>query len=393
MVQYTSTVSCERVFVFGRLNTPEQIANPLPLFNKVDVRFYYWRLMKKALRGALVAGTMLATATSGEIITASPAEAASVYTCTDKNGGTIDPGDFDIRAVQHAVGAAEDGVFGPASCRLTITELIEQGNLGEGSTRLKIGPIVLGWLGVSTDKPQTSSGHATESCTLQTTADIRAVQYAIGTATDGNFGPKSCSSLLSKLHDKGLLDKQATSVVLTDGLAEKLGVDNDSVDRAACKKVGKCILVHAVLGKNKLELYQDGVLIDTTLVNTGMKGMRTRNGDFTIGREDFSGDGVHISRDDNGNNSSGRMGDPHYFSRGQAFHWRINYKNGKVGTALLSDTAFPYADWDPQYENAVYDGGFASHGCVHTPHGFMNLYDNSFFISGVKVVIRDQPTN
>jgi hypothetical protein len=86
-------------------------------------------------------------------------------------------------------------------------------------------------------------------------------------------------------------------------------------------------------------------------------------------------------------------GDPHYFSRGQAFHWRINYKNGKVGTALLNDTAFPYSDWDPSYENNVYDGGFASHGCVHTPHGFLWLYENSYFISNVKVAIRDQPTS
>jgi hypothetical protein len=349
--------------------------------------------MNNIIRSAVAAGAIFTGTVVGEIHNPSVAEAAPVTTCFDKNGGTIDATDFDIKAVQTAVGAVSDGIFGPDSCKKTIEAVASLGHVSGEAASLKIGDKVLGWLGIATKPNSPEQPTSTENgCVLQTTADIKSIQLATGSKLNGNFGKKSCNNLIATLKKQGLLDAGATSVTLTDALAEKAGIDNDIQDRAACNKVGKCVLVHAVLGKNKIELYDNGELIDSTLVNTGKAGMRTRNGSFTIGAESFTGDGVRISRDNNGDLSSGRMGDPHFFSGGQAFHWRVNYNNGTVGTKMTSDTAFDYDKWLPAYENNTHNGGYASHGCVHTPHDFLQKYDNAYFIKGVKVVVRDQPT-
>lgn len=347
--------------------------------------------MKKVVRHTLLAGAVLASPLSAEVLSPGVAEAATSYTCKDASGGAIDSGDFDIPALQRAVGATPDGDFGPTSCQRTINKVVEQGRVDKSTTTLKIGPIVLGWLGINPNATPSASG--SPACTLATSADVKAVQYALGVATDGKFGVRSCTKLISKLHTLGLLDLGSNSVTLTDSLADRMGVDNDSIDRASCGKVGKCILVHAVLGKNTLELYNNGVLIDSTRVNTGKKGMRTRNGNSKIRGETFGQDGVHISIDDRGVKLPGRMGDPHPFDGGEAFHWRVNYANGTVGTAMKYDTAFPYKQWQPDYENNNYTENFASHGCVHVPHSFLEKYDNAYFISQVKVRIRDQPTD
>jgi hypothetical protein len=350
--------------------------------------------MKKILRSLIATSTFIAGAASTEMLNPTTADATPVYTCTNKNGGPITPNDFDISAVQHSVGAVEDGIFSSDTCDKTIKKVIEEGHVRSTLTTLMIGDKVLSWLGannIGTSTVQETPKSSTTSCILDTTADIKAVQMTLGVSTDGNFGRQSCTTLISRLHALGLIDKNATSATLTNALAEKMGVDNDTIDRAACKIIGKCILVQAVLGKNMIELYSDGLLIDTTLVNTGIKGMRTRNGDFSLGADMFSGDGVHISRDDRGDLLPGRMGDPRKISGGQAFHWRVNYGNSVVGTSLAKDVSFPYTDWKPSYENNTYNGGYASHGCVHTPHWMLMKYDNSYFVRGVKVAIRDQP--
>jgi hypothetical protein len=349
--------------------------------------------MNHIIRSAVAAGAIFAGTAVGELHNPSVVEAAPATTCFDKNGGIIDATDFDIKAVQTAVGAASDGIFGPVSCKKTIEAVVRLGYVSSETASLKIGDKVLGWLGIATkpNAPEQQPPAPENGCVIQTSADVKAIQLATGSLQDGKFGKISCKNLIATLKKQGLVDKGATSVTLTDALAEKAGIDNDTQDRAACNKVGKCVLVHAVLGKNKIELYDNGELIDSTLVNTGKAGMRTRNGSFTIGAESFKGDGVRISRDNYGNLSSGRLGDPHFFSGGQAFHWRVNYDNGTVGTKMTSDTAFDYDKWLPAYENNTYNGGYASHGCVHTPHDFLQKYDNAYFIKGVKVVVRDQP--
>ena len=346
--------------------------------------------MKKVIRRTLLVGAVLGSSLTVEALTPSVVEAGTTYTCKDKDGGTIDRNDFDIKAVQTAVGATPDGVFGSTSCQRTINKVAELGHIQKSTTTLRIGPNVLGWLGIGT--PQTPASGPT-SCTLATTADVKAVQYALVVRTDGDFGTRSCIKLISKLHSLGLLDSAVNSVTLTDPLAERMGVDNDAVDRASCGKIGKCILVHAVLGNNTLELYNNGVLIDSTRVNTGKKGTRTRNGNSKIRGKVFSEDGVHISIDDRGAKLPGRMGSPRPFDAGENFHWRVNYPNDTVGTAMKADTAFPFNKWDPSYENNNYTENFASHGCVHTPHDFLEKYTNSYFTSQVKVRIRDQPTD
>ncbi len=182
--------------------------------------------------------------------------------------------------------------------------------------------------------------------------------------------------------------------------------DNDALDRALCtNSISKCILVHHVGGYNRLELFENKVLVAAVTVNTGMAGYRTRNTtSSSIFRETFATEasemvtkasygtspkqwapGVRQLYD---SNQPGLMGDPHTFNGGQALHWRVKYSTqkdeyGKSLPVILNGLA---------QENPVYDGTYASHGCVHIPKWFLDKYDSTFFQYGVRVRVQDQPT-
>ena len=232
-------------------------------------------------------------------------------------------------------------------------------------------------------------------------------------AVDGVFGSVSCTALKNYLVSQKAIASTTAKIdigtITSRLLAVPLVLASDANATVAkniatpCGNYGTCIYVHKISGKNTLELYNvksvaisgktysHAYVADRTIVNTGMAGVRTRNGEFTIYDERFpNGDGVKISRDDNGNLSTGRMGDPHKFSGGEAFHWRVNYGSA-VGSAMKVDTALTYGT-HPEYENATYTGGYASHGCVHTPRSFLQKYDATYFVVGTKVKIADQPT-
>ncbi len=184
--------------------------------------------------------------------------------------------------------------------------------------------------------------------------------------------------------------------------------DNDRADRRLCtSRSGRCILIHQVLGLNYLELYSGGRYIDSIRVNTGMKNFRTRNTTTSaIFNETFNTEASErITRARRGvdpkqwrpgvrqivagEGETGLMGDPHKFNGGQAIHWRVAYSSrldeNRKSIPVLSDGL--------AQENLTYTGGYASHGCVHTPKSFLAHYDGTFFQAGVRVIVQDQPAN
>lgn len=318
---------------------------------------------------------------------------ASSLNCFDKNGGSIGAEDFDIKTVQRAIGTTADGYFGPYSCSAVLTKLKNLGLLNNLSKSVWIDNTVLGWLGIiHPSVPDISAVSGAYRCNLRTTSEIKDIQNAIGAYVDGIFGPASCRTLRNKMVNQGLQSASNNNITFTDLTARSLGVDNNAADRVPCRIWGKCLLVDQTRGVNYLAIYTNGVVQDKVRVNTGMKGLRTRNGTYTLYKEHFAQDGVHISRDDNGNPSSGRMGDPLYFSGGQAFHWRVNYGSA-VGSGLKANKSFAYADWQSNWENNTYTDNYASHGCVHTPHWVIGKYDSTHFQVGVMAHIADQPAN
>lgn len=316
---------------------------------------------------------------------------AASQSCFDKNGNSIGPEDFDIKTVQKAIGTKVDGNFGRYSCSAMLSKLKSLGLLKSKSSSVWIDNTVLAWVGVvHPSVPSLSATSGSYRCNLRTTAEIRDIQSAIGAYVDGNFGPASCNTLRNKMVNKGLQSSSNNNIDFTDLTARNLGVDNNAADRVPCRIWGKCLLVDQTRGENYLTIFTNGSVQDRVRVNTGMSGMRTRNGTYTLYKEHFAQDGVHISRDDNGNPSSGRMGDPLYFSGGQAFHWRVDYGSA-VGSALKANKSFEYSGWQANWENNQYTDNYASHGCVHTPHWVIGKYDSTHFQVGVLTHIADQP--
>ena len=59
----------------------------------------------------------------------SPTKAAAAAQCYDERGYGISSADFDVRALQQAVGAYVDGWFGPQTCAATINKLVQTGKI------------------------------------------------------------------------------------------------------------------------------------------------------------------------------------------------------------------------------------------------------------------------
>lgn len=182
--------------------------------------------------------------------------------------------------------------------------------------------------------------------------------------------------------------------------------DDDGADRRLCQQSNaRCILVHRVDGVNRLELYENRQLVDAVTVTTGASGSRTRNStSFSIYDETFSTEASEsVTRASYGvdpkqwapgvrqiynSGETGLMGDPHRFSGGQAFHWRVAYsgqhdENGKSVPVISGGLAQELQQY----------GGYGSNGCVRTPKWFIDAYDATFFQRGVFVRVQDQPTS
>lgn len=182
--------------------------------------------------------------------------------------------------------------------------------------------------------------------------------------------------------------------------------DDDAADRELCQQTAaKCILVHQVDGQNRLELYENRMMVDSIVVNTGPSGRRTRNTtskyiyDETFSTESSetvtnASQGVDPKRWAPGVRQvydyarTGLMGDPHKFDGGEAFHWRVQYssekdENGKSIPVLVGGLA---------QEQNEYFGGYAGDGCVHVPKWFIDNYDGTYFQRNVIVRVQDQPT-
>ncbi|MDQ2973309.1 MAG: peptidoglycan-binding protein [bacterium] len=231
---------------------------------------------------------------------------------------------------------------------------------------------------------------------------------------DGIFGNMTHTATVNfqkanGLYADGIIGPSQTWPKLASGTSiycSSPTVDDNAADRALCtNSTAKCILVHQVNGVNKLELYQNKLLVASVTVNTGTLGNRTRNTtthyiyDETFPTEaseqvDNHAYGVTTKTWKPGvrqlydANTSGLMGDPHKFNGGQAFHWRVQYsqykdENNKSIPVLINGYA----------AESSYNGGYASHGCVHTPKWFLDQYDSTFFQYGTKVRIQDQPAS
>ena len=235
---------------------------------------------------------------------------------------------------------------------------------------------------------------------------------------DSNFGAGTDWAvrkfqLQNGLHIDGQAGNQVFDKLAAGDAAPCLPGENDEYDRVLCESAGElCILVHQVGGINTGELFDaNGAMVDSFLVNTGKPGVRTRNTiTGSLGAETFPTEaseqqtnaapgvstkswapGVRQIHD----SEVGLMGDPHRIdgnggNGGQQFHWRVAYsgehdENGK---------SVPELDGNGMaLENAEYDGGYWSHGCVHTPGEKLNHYDDTYYQPGIKVIILDQPTD
>lgn len=228
---------------------------------------------------------------------------------------------------------------------------------------------------------------------------------------DGKFGPTTDFAvrkfqMANGLVIDGIAGKQVWNAIIGGAPAPCLPGDVDEYDRLLCQVTNdKCILVHQVNGVNQMELYENQTLVDSTLVNTGKEGFRTPNTmTAAIEREYFPTEESEAVTDAApGTNpktwapgvrqifdgDTGLMGDPHTFGKdGEAFHWRPGYNSGNHDE---NDKSTPLIVDGLAMENNDYNGGYVSHGCVHTPKFFLDAYDDSFFQVGTKVRIQDQP--
>jgi hypothetical protein len=83
------------------------------------------------------------------------------------------------------------------------------------------------------------------------------------------------------------------------------------------------------------------------------------------------------------------MGDPHQFDAGEAFHWRVAY----AGQHDENRKSIPVLKDGVALENANYNGGFQSHGCVHVPKSLLDEFDDTMFQVGTLVRVVDQPVD
>ncbi|CAN5395865.1 hypothetical protein BH10PAT3_BH10PAT3_3920 [soil metagenome] len=320
-----------------------------------------------------IAATALITATP--LAPAMSNEAAPAFAeganriCVDINGGPIDSTDnLPVIEIQHAVGATADGDFGQDTCTAVWGTLIQEGHLTGTGTTLKMSSKVLGWL------------------------DINPLTAPAETAKH-NTGSKKYS---------------------------------------CAKVVGKCVEIEMINGRMHTELFDGGKVTLDTLSNTGMAGVRTRNGSYSINAAPESNGAQWlpklISPEAQKNdptllprmielaeeyklfyapNTNAWIGAPRFFDKDEAMHFRVStfensplastvqVGNGQGGKKSVKARLFnPNVTSLTGVENNAYTGYYASHGCDHVPAKILeDPKYSAWFKPGVPIKVNDQPTS